>query len=103
MSDHARDAAVLQVLDNSAMVRRVERMAAWIARAASGSRVLALVRTAMPSLAQHSGSMLLVAAATHVSLAAVGSRPPGWFWLMIPGACAIAGALLMWSRRPHSS
>lgn len=103
MRDDTRDAVVLQVLDDSAVVRRVEGLAAGIARAASSSRALALGRTARRELSQHSGPILLAAAATHVGLAAVGARPPGWYWLMIPGACAVVGVLLTLARPPHSS
>ena len=102
MTPSSFDTAVVRAIEGSAIVRGVERAGRFIAAAASSSRVLSAARPMGREIAAWPGEMLLTAAAVHVVLAFIGSRPPAWYWLIIPAGFAAAGAVLMCSRRRMS-
>jgi hypothetical protein len=99
MTTHPDDEAVTRAVEGSALVKALERIGASAASAAASSRVFAAARARRGEIAASPGRMLLIAVAVHLSLAAIGTRPPGWYWLILPLGCAVVAVVMMGSRR----
>lgn len=89
------DRKVLGVIEQSAIVTAIERVAAGLGRAAATSRTLETARTIGRAAERKLGVTILAAVATHVALVGVIVRPVAWYWLLIPTLFAAAGALLV--------
>ena len=88
------DRIVLGVIEQSAVVGAVERLATRLGQAASASSVLDAVRSIARGASRERGVTILAAVATHVGLVGAVVRPVSWYWLIIPGIFAAAGAVL---------
>jgi hypothetical protein len=91
----ADDRIVLGVIERSAIVQAVERVATRLGRAAGTSRTLQATRTITRAAQRNFGVTILAAVAVHIALVGVVVRPVSWYWLIIPALFAAAGALLV--------
>lgn len=90
----ADDRIVVGVVERSAIVQAVERVAARVGQAARTSRTRAAAQTIARATQRSLGVTILAAVAAHVVLMGVVVRPVSWYWLIVPGVFAAAGALL---------
>jgi uncharacterized membrane protein HdeD (DUF308 family) len=97
------DRRVVSVIRSSVLFSALHRALATVWRAAEGS---AVVHTLSQWAGEWSGldpsrqrlvigSMLIMAAVTHVVLTLATLTPPGWFWMVLPGIVAAIGMLLV--------
>lgn len=89
------DRQVIGVIERSAVVTAIARLATRVGRAARTSRTLGAARPVARAAQRNLGVTILAAVATHVALVGAIGRPVSWYWLIIPAVFAAAGALLI--------
>lgn len=87
------DAVSVDVLERSAVVRRLERIAGPCRVAASSSRALARARQIRAAIGPRLGVVLMTAVMSHVVLASL-ARPRGAYWLILPALFAVVAVIL---------
>jgi hypothetical protein len=94
-----KDAAIVAVCRDSAIVGAFERAAGLVARAYHGSRTARWIGNAIGAVRRDSGFgigvTLLTAAVAHTALLIVGPGVSGWRAVLIPAIAAAQGAVLM--------
>jgi hypothetical protein len=96
------DDLVWRVLEDSTIVRTIERGARAVRTWAAGSQAAAAGRRCSAVAATWPGPLLLSAALTHIGLMVVVARPVSWMWAILPSlAVAIGLVLVAFSRPPR--
>jgi hypothetical protein len=94
---------VVQVICESVVVRRVDRVVDNSIRAGRAARIprriLAATRAFIPSAPAlrrgQGGVALLTAVVVHLLLRLASAADPGWAWLILPGAILVVAVLLI--------
>lgn len=97
------DQSVLEIVQRSALISGIERLARPVGRAAADSRALHRLEDWRRSVAAHAGITLLVAAVVHIVLVGAVVRPPHWYWLFLPSMAVAAAIVLITVRRPRAA
>jgi glycosyltransferase involved in cell wall biosynthesis len=105
------EAAVMDVVEGSAVTRTARRVVDVVAESARFSRASALWQRAAGQWSRGSlrqrrialGLGAMTAATTHVALAVVVSPPVGWLWVVIPSVALAVGLLLIASAPPRGT
>jgi hypothetical protein len=106
-----REAAVVAIASQSAMVRVISRAAERFARLYAASRTAARIAAlerqwrelACADRLRFAGIVLMVAPAVHIAVALSHQPLPDWRWLVVPGIAAAQGALLFaWGSSKHA-
>jgi hypothetical protein len=98
------DRLVTRCVESSAVVGWLARLGAAGARAAKQSSLLSLARPIVGDAAARPGLTLIAAALTHLLVMTAVSRPPSWFWLILPLMFLAIGVVLwlMIDERPRA-
>lgn len=86
---------VVRIIEDSAVVRTVDRLFHRIAAAARQSRLLPKALALFDDGRLRPGVVLLAAVVTHVIVMIAVARPPAGYWLILPSIFAAAGVLLV--------
>ena len=101
----ADERRVIAVAERSAVVAKIAQLAAVVTRAMRHSTLLAMMRPIAIEVAARPGLTLIVAALTHLAVMAIVSRPPSWYWLILPSLFIASGvvlSLMVDERRPRA-
>lgn len=85
---------VTAIVERSAVVLWLARLGAAGGRALQHSSLLALARPLASAVRLRPGLSLIAAAVTHLAVMTAVSRPPSWYWLILPSAFAVIGVML---------
>jgi hypothetical protein len=94
------DHFVWRVLEDSTIVRTIERGARAVRSSAAGSRAAAAGGRWFAAAAAWPGHLLLSAALTHIVLMIVVARPVSWMWAILPSIAVAIGLVLVAFSRP---
>jgi hypothetical protein len=88
---------VVRLLEDSAIVRTVDRLFCRLAAATRQSRALSRVAAHVDHARTRPGAILLAAVVTHLVLMIAIARPPAGYWLILPSIYTAAGVLLVFA------
>jgi hypothetical protein len=91
---------VRRVVEDSAIVRTIERAALTVGRWTAGSRTGAASAGLLALAAAWPGHLLLSAGLTHIVLMIVMARPVSWMWAILPAMAVALGLVLIVFPRP---
>lgn len=97
------DQSVLDIVQRSVVIDRLERLGRRLRRAALDSRILRKCTQLGGSVSTHAGITVLVAVFVHIVLVGAVVGPGNAYWLLLPSMAAVAGILLIIVQRRRSA